>query len=102
MAQHPTAADLQLITRIPVFRDLNPETVEHIIAPATVVSLKAHDTLFRQGDPATAFFIMIEGWTKHYRLNLSGDETVIHILTKGDSFAEAVALTGGRFSASAE
>src|ERR1022692_2841570 len=45
---------------------------------------------------------MIEGWTKHYRLNLSGDETVIHILAKGDSFAEAIALTGGRFSASAE
>ena len=26
-----------------------------------------------------------------------GDETVIHILTKGDSFAEAVAFTGIRF-----
>jgi CRP-like cAMP-binding protein len=99
---HPSPHDLEIISRIAVFRDLKPETVEQIVAPATVMTLESHETVFRQGDPATAFFIMIEGWTKHYRINLSGDETVIHILTKGDSFAEAVALTGGRFSASAE
>lgn len=102
MASHPTAGDLQIITRIAVFRGLKPETVEHIIAPATAVTLKAHSTLFRQGDPATAFFIVIDGWVKLYRTNLSGDETVIHILTKGDSFAEAVAFTGARYPATAE
>jgi CRP-like cAMP-binding protein len=58
--------------------------------------------LFRQGDPATAFFIMIDGWVKLYRITLSGEETVIHILTKGDSFAEAVAFTGSRDPATAE
>ena len=102
MASHPTAGDLQIITRIAVFRGLKPETVEHIIAPATATTLAAHQTLFRQGDPATAFFIMIEGWLKLYRITLSGEETVIHILTKGDSFAEAVAFTGARFPATAE
>jgi CRP-like cAMP-binding protein len=102
MASHPTAGDLQIITRIAVFRGLKPETVEHIIAPATAVTLAAHQALFRQGDPATAFFIMIDGWVKLYRLTLSGEETVIHILTKGDSFAEAVAFTGARYPATAE
>jgi len=102
MASHLTADDHRIITRIAVFRGLKPETVEHIVAPATVVTLKAHNTLFRQDDPATAFFIMIDGWTKHYRLNSSGEEAVIHIFTKGDSFAEAAALTGARFPATAE
>lgn len=102
MASHPTAGDLQIITRIAVFRGLKPETVEHIIAPATAVMLSAHGTLFRQGDPATAFFIMIDGWLKLYRITLSGEETVIHVMTKGDSFAEAVAFTGARFPATAE
>ena len=32
----------------------------------------------------------------------SGDETVIEIMTKGDSFAEAVAFTGNRYIATAE
>ena len=64
--------------------------------------LAPHDTLFWQGDTATAFFIVIDGWIKLYRTALSGDETVIHILTKGDSFAEAVAFAGARFPATAE
>jgi CRP-like cAMP-binding protein len=102
MASHPTAGDLQIITQIAVFRGLKRETVEHIIAPATAVMLSAHDTLFRQGDPATAFFIVIDGWVKLYRITLSGEETVIHVLTKGESFAEAVAFTGARFPATAE
>lgn len=97
-----TAADLQIITRVAVFRGLKPETVEHIISPAVGVMLKPHESLFRQGEPATAFFIVIDGWVKLYRITLSGEETVIHVLTRGDSFAEAVAFTGSRYPATAE
>lgn len=97
-----TADDLQIITRIALFRGLKPETVEHIVAPANVVTLKARSTLFLQAAPASAFFIMIDGWTKHYRLNQSGEEAVIHVFTRGDSFAEAAALTGAPFPATAE
>ena len=93
---------MQIISRITVFRGLKAETVEHIVGPATAVMLKAHEPLFRQGDPATAFFIVIDGWVKLYRITVSGEEAVIHILTKGESFAEAVAFTGIRFPASAE
>ncbi len=102
MASRPTIGDLQIVNRIALFRGLEPETIKHVIAPATAASLKAHTTLFRQGELATAFFIMIDGWTKHYRINASGDEAVIHVLTKGDSFAESIALTGVRFPATAE
>jgi len=102
MASKPTASDLQIITRIAVFRGLKPETVEHIIAPATAVMLAAQECLFRQGDPATAFFITITGLVKLYRITQAGEETVIHTMTKGDSFAEAVAFTGNRYPATAE
>jgi CRP-like cAMP-binding protein len=102
MASHLTAGDLQIVKSIALFRSLEPETVKHIIAPATPVTMKSHTTLFRQGEVATAFFIMIDGWTKHYRLNVSGDEAVTHVLTKGDSFAESIALTRARFPATAE
>jgi CRP-like cAMP-binding protein len=102
MARSATAGDLQIITRIPVFSGLKPEAIKQIVAPAAAVVLKAHSILFRQGDPATAFFIVIDGWIKLYRVNLAGEETVIHILTKGDSFAEAVAFTGAIFPATAE
>ena len=102
MSSKLTAGDFQIITRVAIFRGLKSETVEHIIAPATAVMLKAHDWLFRQGDPATAFFIVIDGLVKLYRITPSGDETVIHVLQKGESFAEAVAFTGNRYPATAE
>lgn len=102
MSSKLTVGDLQVVTRVAIFRGLKAETVEHIIAPATGVMLKPHEWLFRQGDPATAFFIVIDGWVKLYRINQSGDETVIHVMTKGGTFAEAVAFTGNRYPATAE
>jgi CRP-like cAMP-binding protein len=102
MTSRLTPGDLQIISRIAVFRGLKPQIVEMIVAPATATMLRPHDILFRQDDPAAAFYIMIDGWLKLYRVSLSGEETVIHILTKGDSFAEAVAFTGVNYPATAE
>jgi len=102
MSSRLTAGDLQIITRVAVFRGLKPETVQHIIAPATAVMLRPHELIMRQEDLATAFFIVIDGWMKLYRSTPSGDETVIDIMKKGDSFAEAAAFTGNRYIATAE
>lgn len=102
MSSRLTAGDIQIISRIAVFRGLKAETVEQIIAPATAVMLRPHEWIVRQGDPATAFFIIIDGWVKLYRNTLSGDEAVINILTKGESFAESVAFTGNRYFSTAE
>ena len=95
MTSSPTSGDLQIISRIAVFRGLRPETVAHVIAPAPLPSCcRRIETLFRQGDPATAFFIVIDGWIKLYRITISGEETVLNVLTRGGSYAEAHALTG--------
>jgi CRP-like cAMP-binding protein len=102
MASAPTAGDLDVVSRIAVFRGLKPETIQRVIAPATVVTLEERQPLFRQGDPATAFFIVVDGWIKLYRITFSGEETVIHVFTRGGSFAEAVAFTGSRYPATAE
>jgi integrase len=40
MSSKLTAGDLQVIGRVAVFRGLKPETVQHIIAPATAVTLR--------------------------------------------------------------
>ncbi|HVO91458.1 MAG TPA: cyclic nucleotide-binding domain-containing protein [Terriglobales bacterium] len=97
-----TAGDLQIISRIAVFRGLKTESVEHIIAPATAIELRPHEWIVRQDEPATAFFIVIDGWVKLYRCTPSGEETVIELMTKGQSFAEAVAFTGGRYLSTVE
>jgi CRP-like cAMP-binding protein len=102
MSSKLTAGDLQIIRHVAVFRGLKSETVQHIIAPATALTMRSRELIMQQDDPATAFFIVIDGWVKLYRSTPAGEETVIEIMTKGDSFAEAVAFTGSRYIATAE
>ena len=84
------------------FGGLKQETVARLIASATIVTLEHGECLFHQGDPAVAFFIIVDGWVKLYRITMGGDEAIIHILTKGESVAESVALTGDRYASTAE
>jgi len=102
MSSAPTVDDLGVVRRINVFRGLNPLMIERLIAPAVALTFREHDTVFRQGDPATAFFIVVDGWVKLYRITVAGDEAIIHVFAKGDSFAEAVAFTGQPYPATAE
>jgi CRP-like cAMP-binding protein len=97
----PTPDDLRAASQIVVFSGLNPREVQTLLAQATVIDLEPGQSLFRQGDAAAAFFIVITGWIKLYRITPAGDEAVLHVLTKGESFAEAVAFVGGRYPATA-
>ena len=97
-----TADDLDVVRRINVFRGLNPLMVERLTGGAGTLTLREHQAVFRQDDPATAFFIVIEGWVKLYRMTIAGDEAVIQVFARGDSFAEAAALTGDPYLATAE
>ncbi len=92
MASAPSPDDLDIVRRINVFRGLNPPMIHQMIAPATTLSLREHDIVCRQDDPASAFFIVVEGWVKLYRITVAGDEAVINVLAKGDSFAEIGSL----------
>lgn len=102
MASGPTVSDLDLVRRINVFRGLNPLMIQQMIAPATALSLREHEVVCRQDDPATAFFIVVDGWVKLYRLTVAGDEAVINVLARGDSFAESAAFTGHPYLHTAE
>ena len=97
----PTPVDLKAASQMAAFSGLNPRMVQTLLAQATVIDLNPGDPLFRQGEPAAAFFIVIAGWIKLYRITPAGDEAVLHVLTKGESFAEAVAFVGGRYPATA-
>lgn len=102
MLSAPTSHDIEVVRRINVFRGLNALMFERLIATAGILTLKEHQVVFRQSDPAIAFFIVIDGWVKLYRMAIAGDEAVIQVFTKGDSFAEAAALTRDPYVGTAE
>jgi CRP-like cAMP-binding protein len=97
----PTPDDLFIAAQIPVFSGLKPAVLEVLMAQTRVVNLRPGSILFRQGEPATSFFIIVEGWVKLYRITPAGDEAVLNVFSKGQSFAEAVTLISGRYPATA-
>ena len=97
----PTAVDLEIASQIPVFSGLKSQALAVLLEKASIVNLCAGHLLFRQGETAHAFFIIMEGWIKLYRVTPAGDEAVLNVLTEGESFAEAVTFTSGRFPATA-
>ena len=98
----PTPDDLRLAAQTPVFSGLKPQTAQALLARSIIAGLRPNHVLFRQGEPTAAFlFIIVEGWIKLYRNTSAGDEAVLHVLTQGESFTEAVAFTRGRHHATA-
>jgi CRP/FNR family transcriptional regulator, dissimilatory nitrate respiration regulator len=81
----------------PLFRHLDEPTLGAVVGRSRVQTLERGQTLFAQGDPADAFFIVLDGWVKLYRLAPNGDETVITIVAPGESFAEPVMFLGGKY-----
>lgn len=91
-----------VLARLPHFRALSRELVERIASATTERTLEADQTLFAEGDPARAFFAIVEGRVRVYRIAPDGREQVLHHLHAGQTFAEAALLSMGRYPANAK
>src|SRR6202166_3773541 len=66
------------LLRVPAFVDLPDDQIEWFIGHAEELRLKAGDTYFRQGDPADAMFVIIEGQLQG-RGEIGGDPAVVSL-----------------------
>ena len=72
------------------------------IAASTVTRLVEKDAyLFREGDPASGFYVVQKGAINVHRVSSAGKEQVIHVFRTGDSFAEVVLATDMGYPADA-
>ncbi len=94
--------DYALVRKTALFARLDEDTLDAFLEKASVRTVSHGEMLFVQGDPVRAFFLVLEGWIKIYRLTPSGEEAVVAIFTRGQTFAEAAAFTGQEFPVSGE
>jgi signal transduction histidine kinase len=74
--------DKSELLRVPAFADLPDDQIAWFIGQSQELSLKAGDTYFRQGDPADAMFVVLEG-----QLQAQGElggQTVVFSTKPGD------------------
>ncbi len=85
-----------------MFSALPPAALDAVLSFSRVRHHPRHDMLFEQGDRAREFFVVLEGWTKLFRLTVGGDEAVVGVFTRGDCFGEAPCLSGGHYPVSGQ
>lgn len=74
----------------------------HVLKDALRRSYGAGETIFLQGEPAQAVFIVLSGAVKLIRMTPAGAEAVVAIIGRGRSFAEAMVLRQMPYPVTAE
>ena len=78
------------LSKIFLFTSLSEDQLELIEATSSLKKLARGELLFSDEQPATAFFSVISGSVKIYKLSAEGNEQIIHIQKTGDLIAEAI------------
>ncbi len=60
------------------------------------------EAIFAEGEDADAFWVLLRGQVKIFKLGPDGREQIMRIVRAGESFAEAGALSRGAFPANAQ
>jgi CRP-like cAMP-binding protein len=94
--------DLKVARGCELFRGMPEPVVRQLLSSRRAISLHKGQILFHQGDPALAFFVVLEGWMKIYRTGADGVETIIHVAKAGETFAEAAMFMEGAYPVHAE
>ncbi len=91
----------ELLRRCYLCRDLDDRELETLAAIASIRKVTKNETLFWQGDPATGFYVVLEGAIRIYKASPDGKEYTLHHIRAGQMFAEAAMFGGSTFPANA-
>lgn len=80
------------IKQFKVFSDLDDAALLRIIDRASSLSFDRGETVFRQDDPALAFFVLVHGRLKVTQLTPDGQQIVVRMINPGELFGIAKAI----------
>ncbi len=89
LAQLRQAAIVSSLRGCELFAGLAEADLEEVSRITVVRTAEKGEYLFRQGEPATGFYVVQRGTINVHRVNAAGKEQVIHVFRPGESFAEA-------------
>ncbi|MCG6656831.1 cyclic nucleotide-binding domain-containing protein [Halomonas campisalis] len=80
---------LQAVRQVPLFTGLKDDTLALLTGGALERSYRRGTLLFSEGEPADRFYVVLDGWVKLFRESPDGNECMVGLFTRGESFAEA-------------
>lgn len=86
----------QRLQKSPIFRGFSPEDVAHVVALGRMESVQGGNVIFREGDPGSYLYLVIEGSVAIY----CGDKCIAKCRTL-EAFGEMAAFRARQRSATA-
>jgi len=75
----------EALRKTPLFSNLAPQDLARIGGISTLRRYARRDAVFREGDRADGFFIVVSGKVKICKTSEDGKEQILHILEAGQS-----------------
>ncbi len=92
----------QFLRDLPFFAGLPEAVFSNLMNAATVRDYPKNKPIFYHGDRADRFFSVLGGWVKAFRNTEQGDESIMALFTRGDTFGEAAAFSNAEYPFSAQ
>jgi CRP-like cAMP-binding protein len=87
-------ATSEFLTYVPIFSELEKESIEKIEKIGSRKTYKKHDVILMEEEAGTALFVIIKGKVKVSRNSSDGREVILTILGDSDFFGEMAILDG--------
>ena len=93
---------LKMIQSLPLFVGIEASVLEDILKYARIVNHNKGAMIFLQGEQATRFYIILDGWVKIFKGNLDGQESVLQVMSVGETLLETVIFSNSPFPVTAQ
>lgn len=86
------ATDMETLRSFALFANLDPAVLERLTRRAVRRRVAAGDAVFRQGETAASFFLLVSGRLKVTQVTEDGQQIVVRVVYPGDLFGFTRAL----------
>ncbi|MDA8123674.1 MAG: Crp/Fnr family transcriptional regulator [Deltaproteobacteria bacterium] len=84
---------------LPLFQGVPAEKLKALAERALYRSYKAGETIIGETDPVRAFYVVVTGLVKFYKISAEGKEQTLHLLGPGNPFGMCTAFAVDSFPA---
>jgi HlyB family type I secretion system ABC transporter len=88
-----------IVDALPLLSFLSPEVKRLVVASFEPQSFAFAETIIREGDPADAFYVLVEGRARVVKEGQDGREVALNVLKPGDTFGEMALIAQTRRTA---
>jgi CRP-like cAMP-binding protein len=85
--------DASLIADVPPFRGIDREDLVALLSKARSERYEMDKVIFRQGEEAHSFFLLLDGHVRVFKITSDGDQVIARYISSGELFGIAQALS---------